>query len=379
MNDLRKKLKNNPLIKRLSSIRITVTCLFLLFVLVFWGTVAQIDNGLYQAQERYFHSLFFLVFGFIPFPGAQLVLWVLFFNLICVALTRFVYDRAHLGIMIIHCGLLTYFVSAFVTLHVVEESNVTLMAGDGTNVSSSYHDWELSLWKERTVAKQNITAYDLKDLSLQSRIDLPEFGFSIVPKIYYPNAQAYTGAGNGEEVVNGSGIGTLKRSANNKEPEKNLPGLIFEFNNGHDRPADVLLFGGESASTKLSVGDQKVNVQLRRKRRPLPFLITLKKFTKEVHPGTEIARSYQSLVEIEHDGIAREVLIYMNNPLRYKNYTLYQASYSVDALGRESSTLAVVKNSGRLLPYLSALIVFSGLATHFLMMAFRSNKRERNA
>ena len=73
----------------------------------------------------------------------------------------------------------------------------------------------------------------------------------------------------------------------------------------------------------------------------------------------------------------RELIIFMNNPLRYKNYTFYQASYSVDARGRELSTLAVVKNSGRLLPYISCLVTFTGLVVHFLSMAFRSQLKTK--
>ena len=92
------------------------------------------------------------------------------------------------------------------------------------------------------------------------------------------------------------------------------------------------------------------------------------------HPGTEIASRYQSLVEIQNEGLSREVLIYMNHPLRYKDYTFYQASYAIDQQGREYSTFAVVKNSGRLLPYIASGVVFLGLLTHFLAMAFRKKK-----
>ena len=120
MNNFRKVLKRNKILQRLSSIKITVVCLVLLFILTFWGTIAQIDQGLYQSQERFFYSWYFLALGFFPFPGAQLVLWVLFINLVCVSITRFVYRLSHLGIVIIHVGLLTYFVSTFVTLHVRE-------------------------------------------------------------------------------------------------------------------------------------------------------------------------------------------------------------------------------------------------------------------
>ena len=102
----------------------------------------------------------------------------------------------------------------------------------------------------------------------------------------------------------------------------------------------------------------------------MPFLLTLNDFKMEVHPNTQVAKSYESLVQVKNGDMERDVLISMNHPLRYKNFTFYQASYAIDALGREMSTLAVVKNFGRVLPYVASLITFLGLVTHFLGMGF---------
>ena len=40
------------------SLRLTVTCLIGAMVLVFVGTLAQVDQGLYDAQKKYFRSYF---------------------------------------------------------------------------------------------------------------------------------------------------------------------------------------------------------------------------------------------------------------------------------------------------------------------------------
>jgi len=101
MHPLRKKLNNNLVIRFLSSVKITVVCLSLLFILTLWGTIDQVNNGLYLSQERFFNSLIFTFWGFIPFPGARLVLWVLFINLVCVSLVRLVYQWSKVGIIII--------------------------------------------------------------------------------------------------------------------------------------------------------------------------------------------------------------------------------------------------------------------------------------
>jgi hypothetical protein len=243
------------MIKFLGSVRITVVCLFLLFILTFWGTIAQVQQGLYAAQDHFFNSFFFLAHGFIPFPGAQLVLWVLFVNLICsLVLTFKKYTQwANLGLLIIHLGLILYFVAAFMIFHFSQESNVRLAEGEQTNGS-----------------------------------------VSVRPSIKYL---------------------------------------------------------------------------------PLPFTIRLDHFKAEFHPGTEVAKSFESLVTISTGSLQRQVRIYMNNPLRYKDYTVYQASYDTDSTGKVHSTLAVVKNSAKILPYIACLLVFLGLALHFLIQALMAKAK----
>jgi len=380
MNDLRKKIRKFPILQFTSSIKITVVCLVLLFVLTFWGTIAQINQGLYSSQERFFFSWYFLVFGFLPFPGARLVIWVLFLNLLSVSITRFVYKWSHIGICIIHIGLLTYFLSAFVSFHVIEESYVTLLENEGTNQSQSYREWEVAVWKDSQGDTKDIIAYDAAGIKSGTRLAFEELGISLIVDTYYSNSKAYTAKSgdDSESYINQSGIVFLTRTANDREPEKNVPGIIFAIESENAKSLKVLLYGGEAESNRFEINGEILHFSLRKKRITLPFVILLKEFEMEKHPGTEIAKAYRSLVETRHEGVNREVLIYMNHPLRHRAHTLYQASYSIDTFGRMRSTLAVVKNSGRLFPYISSIVTFLGLAIHFLLMAFpKHRKRSR--
>ena len=369
MNNLRKKLKGNRLITKMASVKIMVACLVWLFILTFWGTVAQVNQGLFLAQKEFFHSWFFTIGGIIPLPGAQLIFWIMFFNLLCAAITHFIYKWSELGILIIHLGLLTYFAAAFVTFYNSQESNLTLAEGEGSNVSTDYHEWELSVWPDRQSNINEIAAYDASRLKNDTQLDFNELGFKVIVRSYFPNVQAYRTSlqMNTETFFNSSGIQRLEPFPLNKEPEKNFPGGTFEIQTIDGQHFPLLLYGGETKAASLKIGEKKYNFALRRKRYPLPFTLTLKDFTMAKHPGTDIARSYQSKVIIEHDGVSRDVLIYMNHPLRFKDFTLYQASYAIDSLGREFSTLAVVKNAGRLLPYIAAAVTFAGLLIHFLI------------
>jgi len=350
------------MIKFLSSPRITVLCLFLLFILTFWGTIAQVQQGLYVAQERYFNSFFFLADGFIPFPGAQLVLWVFFVNLICsIILTFKKYTQwANSGLLIIHLGLIIYFVAAFLIFHVAQESNVHLAEGEGTNLSRSYQDWELAYWTDKT-NKRQVTAFDTKYFKSGYQIPFENRDFTLTVDKFYSNCDALSDSSLIEKPVV-------------KEREQNIEGGIFDLKiNSKSYP--LVLYGVQSQPTPLRILGKDYYFILRHKRFPLPFTIRLDHFKAEFHPGTEVAKSFESTVTISTGALERQARIFMNNPLRYKDYTVYQASYDVDSTGRQYSTFAVVKNFARILPYIACFVVFFGLALHFLIQAFLSKAR----
>ena len=54
------------LIAVLTSLRLTVVCLILAAVLVFWGTLAQVDLGLYKVQNEFFRSFLSCLFRRAP-------------------------------------------------------------------------------------------------------------------------------------------------------------------------------------------------------------------------------------------------------------------------------------------------------------------------
>ena len=80
----------------------------------------------------------------------------------------------------------------------------------------------------------------------------------------------------------------------------------------------------------LEIGGKKYLVMLRQKRRPLPFEVKLIKFEKQMYPGTDKPRRFQSEVILQDGKLQWHSLISMNSPLRYKGYTFYQSSF-IDA------------------------------------------------
>jgi hypothetical protein len=106
-------------------------------------------------------------------------------------------------------------------------------------------------------------------------------------------------------------------------------------------------------------------LQLQPERFYLPFSLHLLEFMHDVYNGTDIPRNYSSrlLLDRPDTGEHREVLISMNNPLRYAGRTFYQAGFDMDDQG---TILQVVKNPGWLTPYLACGLIAMGLIVQFL-------------
>jgi hypothetical protein len=139
---------------------------------------------------------------------------------------------------------------------------------------------------------------------------------------------------------------------------------------------EILLYGGERRPLPLSLRGKRVYCQLRLKHYPLDFSLKLTDFVKTVHPGTQVASGFESHAELMEHGSVRPIRIWMNNPLRYHGYTFFQSSYSQPKGAAEKSTFAVVTNPGRMLPYISSLVVFAGLLLHFLVRFIPLLRRE---
>ena len=64
----------------------------------------------------------------------------------------------------------------------------------------------------------------------------------------------------------------------------------------------------------------------------------------------------------------------MNEPLRHKGYTFYQASF-IDGELIQTTVLAAVKNYGRLFPYISTIVMCIGLLFHMIYKMYQGRKK----
>ncbi len=101
------------LLRALSSLRLTVVLLALSMFLIFAGTWAQIDMGIWATLKTYFRTLYvfipFQIFfprqwevpGGIPFPGGYVLGGLLLANLLAAHALRFAWSWRRLGIIYI--------------------------------------------------------------------------------------------------------------------------------------------------------------------------------------------------------------------------------------------------------------------------------------
>jgi hypothetical protein len=125
-----------------------------------------------------------------------------------------------------------------------------------------------------------------------------------------------------------------------------------------------LVSDGLGAPQTFSAGGRTWQLTMRPARYYKPYSVTLQKFTHEKYPGTEIPKNFASRITLidEDKAVNRNVLVYMNHPLRYRGDTYYQAGFERDD---RTSILQVVRNPSFLAPYIACIVVAAGLLVQF--------------
>jgi hypothetical protein len=134
------------------------------------------------------------------------------------------------------------------------------------------------------------------------------------------------------------------------------PALSFEFD-GQD------YWLGLNSSIRLFDKDQMFLVTYGNRRVDVGFDIKLERFSVGRYQGTMRAASYASDVSIPGVG---EFHISMNNPLKHKGFTFYQASFQENEAGEPTaSILSVNKDPGRWIKYLGSFLIVLGSIVMF--------------
>ena len=348
-----------------------------LIILVFFGTIAQKDIGLYASQMKYFSSFYFLFLGFIPLPGGRLVLLLMTVNLFSSMFKRNLWQLKKIGIIIVHLGGLLLLAGGGLTAYFSSEGNMVIAEGESSNYVDDYHNMELAFVNNSLKDSLEYTVVDESLFYEGSRFQIFDEG----PEIYIISNIKNVRIENRISPADSIYKGLLEKFVllpKKPEPEntQNRPALIYKIQ-GTSNGSDGIygLFLGQGLNDPFKINDQIFHSEYRRERTYVPFNIELIDFEKIMHPGTNVAKSFSSDVNLIENDIPRRTLIKMNEPLRHKGYTFFQASF-IDDSDVETTVLATVKNYGRLFPYISSIIMSIGLLIHLLLMIPKMVRRK---
>src|SRR5580658_1969234 len=369
------------------SLRLTVVLLALSIVLVFWAPLDQVHLGVWAVQQKFFHSLFiYAKLGDLQlpiYPGGYLIGGLLLANLLSAHIYRFKLGWRKTGIWIAHAGLILLLVGELISGLVQQDFQMRLDEGQTKNYSESGRLNELAIIDATDPNFDDVVAIPESLLARGTVVQSPKLPFRVVPKGYFPNAQVQM-----RSQVPGappspatSGMGPMIAVT---------PVDVDYTEEGHNFPsAYVELVGPDGSLGTWVVSPLMGNPQtfdyagrtwklfLRPVRHYQPFSITLEKFSHDIFPGTSIDRNFSSKIRINppEGGPGREVLIYMNNPLRYAGLTYYQASFDPET--DKTTVLEVVRNPSWLIPYISCSAIALGLIIQFLIHLSAFARRRR--
>jgi ResB-like family len=360
-----------------TSLKLTIVCLAAAMALIFAGTLAQVHLGTHEAQQRYFQS--WLVwwpaerFGFrIPvYPGGHLIGAVLLVNLIAAHVKRFRWTWRKLGIHLTHAGLIIMLAGGLFTDLFAVESHVRLQRGDTRNYSEDQRHMELAVIDTTGDDLEQVTAIPEDVLKHQRVIDHWSLPFRIVVRNFYQNSRfrmLNEAAGNAQPIANqgpGAMIAVEPVPRATAQDERDVPAAAIEIlpNDGGSL-GTWLVSDALGAPQTFSCGGRQWMIAMRTARYYKPYSITLQKFTHEKYAGTEIPKNFASKVTLidPERNVNRDVLIYMNHPLRYRGETFYQAGFQEDD---RATILQVVHNPSFIAPYVACVIVAAGLLVQF--------------
>jgi hypothetical protein len=370
-----------------SSLKLTVWLLALSILVVFFGTLAQTEDGLYVAQQKYFRSLYAVWSPHDPslkwikilLPGGYLLGTLLLVNLVAAHFTRFKPSWQKAGIFLTHIGVILLLLGQFATDMFARESRMSFAEGQWRNFSEDFHATELAFLADASSPDMDeVVAIPTGLLAAGEEVRHEKLPFTLRVKQWAENAEIRRRGPRVDKdrpapATEGAGANLILDAvaATRAMDQRNTPAAVVEIVDAAGKSLGTWLFGLVLNEQEFEVGGKTYRGVLRSTRYYDHFSVKLLKTTHEVYRGTEIPRNFQSRVLLDNPetGEKREVDIYMNNPLRYAGLTFFQHQMGRDEVNvaRGTSAFQVVKNPSWLTPYLGTIVVGIGLMVQFMI------------
>ncbi|MEO8440313.1 MAG: cytochrome c biogenesis protein ResB [Spartobacteria bacterium] len=365
----------------LSSLRLTVVCLGLGMLLIFLGTLAQVHLGIHAVQARYFQSL--VIFWSPPgaswkipiLPGGYLLGTVLLVNLIAAHAVRFQLTEKKIGIILLHFGVVLLLIGQLLTGLFARETQMRIDEGQTAGYSEATREVELAVIDRANPDFDQVVAIPEAVLARGGSIQNPTLPFTLKIRQFMGNthlamrAQAPQGLPSLATAGFGPGIVAVEAPRTVKDDERDLSAAYLEVNGVQGPLGTWLVSNAIPNPQSFTVNGRSYDLVMRQRRFYKNFALTLLDFSHNRYAGTDIPKNFSSrvrLVDPERNE-NREVVISMNDPLRYRGFTFYQSGFDNND---KTTILQVVKNPAMLLPYIACGLVGLGLLTQFSMHLF---------
>jgi hypothetical protein len=382
----------------IASLRLTVVLFLLASILVFYGTIVQVDLPNFTTVDRYFRSFIIwipartLLFNLsqanlealglanfaLPFPGGWLIGGVMMINLLAAHAIHFKMSWRRSGIVVIHAGIVLLMISEVITGVYALEGHMHIPTGTSVNYVQHNHLPEIVFTHPSEKKGKDVVAVVPKQyLHTGAVIDDPKLPCTLKIVQYMSNSNlleildpawknpATMGVGLDSHAielpeVTGAGM------AENKVDIPSAYVQLVERSTGKDL-GTLLLTIYITRPEKITIGGIAYDVSLRFKRSYRPYSIFLKKFVHDNYVGTSKPKDFRAFIRFTdptHKFERDDIEIYMNHPYRYEGETFYQSAVPEF----DGTILQVVRNPGWTLPYIACLVVAAGMIVHFGLM-----------
>ena len=369
------------LLKPIASLRLTVLCLGVGMLLIFAGTLDQVHLGIHAVQKKYFQSHVAIWqipglkigdfhFGYLPLPGGYLLGSVLLVNLVAAHVTRFKMTWKKTGIFLIHIGIVLLLLGELFTGIFADETRMVLDKGGSANYSEAEREVELAIVDTTDPAQDKVLVIPERELAVEGVTQHPELPFAVHVRKFMGNSNLVmrSEAPGVPPSLATTGLGVQLHASPAARTaqlnQRDTTTVFAELRSGERSLGVWLLSNGLKAVQSFQFEGRNYDLAVRGMRDYKPFTLKLLDFTHDRYPGTNIPKNFSSLIELNHPALSekRNVLIYMNNPLRYQGYTIYQSGFDNNDT---RSILQVVKNPVWLMPYFACALVALGLLVQF--------------
>lgn len=320
-----KNIFKNPVLKALTSMKLTVAILIIFAVAIAKATFIESDFGAEAARGLVYNTTWF-----------EILLGMFCLNLTLLLIKRGPYKPKQYGMFLVHFSMIFILLSAGITRFYGYEGVMPIREGSSSDF----------IWSREA------------HLQLQVNDDFGSF-----PVRLFQDRQTVSG----KIKIDGQKWAiSADYSPRGTDHAKAPASVDMTVTSPTGESVTKKVYKDESKGATVKIGDQDAKIWFGSIRIPLPYSIALDDFQLVKYPGSNNPASYESHVRLydQTKGIdGEEIRIYMNHPLTHRNFKHFQSSYDKDEKG---TILSVSYDPGKWPTYIGYILITLGFILIFL-------------